>query len=137
MHEQQSIHPIKFLSPRRPKYKCPVSAYGRISTIRSSWACGGIRPINIRHRGTRLVASCVGGFRRVRSTTGSRQARTTSILLNYERRGVAIINSRFSRTEEFRPPGAVEPAGGMLPNDINECFRQGHRDWRRALATPL
>ena len=32
-------------------------------------------------------------------------------------------------TEEFRPSGAPEPAGGMPPIDINERFFQGPRDW--------
>ena len=42
-------------------------------------------------------------------------------ILNSESRCVEIINSWRPRTEEFRPSGVVEPAGGMSPQSILTC----------------
>ena len=49
--------------------------------------------------------------------------------LNPFRRGIAILNSRRPRSEEFRSSAVVEPAGGIPPININECFLRGPMNW--------
>ena len=38
-------------------------------------------------------------------------------------------NSRRNQLKDFDPRGVLEPAGGMHPVNISDCFLQGPRDW--------